>query len=57
MCIHVHTHMKLRAQVARHSIHTAWHEWRSEGNLWESVLSFQYVVPGDWTQVIRLAGK
>lgn len=59
LCVYTcaYTHMKLRAHVARHSIHAAWHEWRSEGNLWESILSFQYVVPGDWTQVSRLAGK
>lgn len=29
----------------------------SKGNLWESVISFQHVGPGDQTQFGRLAGK
>lgn len=28
--------------------------WRSEENLWELVLSFHFVCPGDQTQVVRL---
>lgn len=31
--------------------------WRSEGNLQELVLSFYYVGPGDWKQVVGLGGK
>lgn len=31
--------------------------WRSEDNLWGSVLSFHHVGSGDWTQTARLAGK
>lgn len=30
---------------------------RSEDNLWESVLSFHHMDPGDCTQVIRLGSE
>ena len=33
------------------------HMWRSEGNLQQSVLSFNYVGPWGYTPVIRLGGK
>ena len=32
-------------------------EWRSEDNLWKSVLSFPHVGPGNGTQVIRFGGR
>jgi hypothetical protein len=30
------------------------HMWRSEDNLWKSLLSFHHAVPWDWTRAIRL---
>lgn len=33
------------------------HVWRSEDNLQESVLSFQHVVSGALTQIVRLGSK
>lgn len=31
--------------------------WRSEDTLWGSLLSFHYVDPRDWTQILSLGDK
>lgn len=33
------------------------HRLRSEDNLWQSVLSFHHVCPGNRTQIMRVGGK
>lgn len=35
-------------------VHVPWPMWQSEDKLWESVLFFSFVDPGDQTQVVRL---
>lgn len=38
-------------------VHVTAYLWRAEDHFQESILSFHYVGPRDWTQVVRLGSK
>lgn len=38
-------------------MHTPTYMYKSVGSLWELVSSFQYVIPKDGTQVVKLASR
>lgn len=56
MCIRVtHTHVCMHVYVSSNV--SKLHTWRSENNLKESALSFHYVGPRNWTQIVSLGDK